>query len=966
MVYFASSATTNQWQLLLRSLFVFDTTALIGPLTISAATVSLFGSGKQDPSAAAPDIDVVASAPASNTAIANADFSQVGGTVRTTAPITYANWSTVAYNVFTLNASGIGLIALGGITKLGARNRNCDIDAVAPAWASTTATFLQGYFADQGGVTNDPKLDITYTLVPIAGTLATGAVGTVVTSGGKPNVSGVVGTGAVGSVGKTGGQPTSLLTGVNATGAVGTVVGQAAGFALIVGGTNVWSRVRRHSLTLHDDLNDAPNTCRFAVGGAPAPLVGQPVRLVSFAPYRLLMTGTVQTVDLTYEGLPAQIVYRCEAQDDTPLANRLLPFGKTPVPVSATTIAQDLVSLFAPGFTAAHVEAGLPAVSVNFDGSESMNGCLRQLAKLIGGYFYWDDRDLHLFTEDTADLPDAVDAAHPPLDDPPITVSRDDSQLRTRVYGKGHSESATSDVAALETIIPIADAVMFNPAGGRAFADAQRLTYTGIQTGGAGALVGPGVTPGTAPTATLASGTGIETGIHQYAATWVTASGETLPSPVASVTHFGTLPTPTTAPVLTQGTSAVDDAYYPTTWRTGDTVEFCYAWAYDPYDVTLASARSPIASIVAQVSAFKFPPWVNFDPKNIHVTWDTTGAGDPHVRYSILFYRVNGGAWRYLNYGVPGLPLNYNATDFLSPEVYSAAGSPPATSPVFQRTALSAIPVGPSGTTSRKLYRTTAGGAQLLLLATLADNTTTTYTDSTPDASLGANAPGADTSALTQPTGQVNPGAASLITSGGAFSAGGGWAVIGSQVVRYTGLSGNTLTGIPASGAGAITAPISYNATVTAAPALIGVSGLVYALTKGTPVHVWVVRDDLAAQSARAQTTGTDGVVEHVISDERRGEASLAALCDADLVQFSRPLVTVRYATRDTRTKSGKPVVFNLVSPAIAETLLIQSVDIDQFELDPARAPRCVVVASTARFSVEDILRRLAGTLGGL
>jgi hypothetical protein len=43
--------------------------------------------------------------------------------------------------------------------------------------------------------------------------------------------------------------------------------------------------------------------------------------------------------------------------------------------------------------------------------------------------------------------------------------------------------------------------------------------------------------------------------------------------------------------------------------------------------------------------------------------------------------------------------------------------------------------------TSRKLYRTAAGGSTYLLAATIADNSTTTYTDSLVDGSLGAAAP---------------------------------------------------------------------------------------------------------------------------------------------------------------------------------------------------------------------------------
>jgi uncharacterized phiE125 gp8 family phage protein len=59
--------------------------------------------------------------------------------------------------------------------------------------------------------------------------------------------------------------------------------------------------------------------------------------------------------------------------------------------------------------------------------------------------------------------------------------------------------------------------------------------------------------------------------------------------------------------------------------------------------------------------------------------------------------------------------------------------------------ALSNIPLGGALVTSRKLYRTTAGGSTYLLLATLADNTTTTYSDNIADGSLGAGAPSVNT-----------------------------------------------------------------------------------------------------------------------------------------------------------------------------------------------------------------------------
>jgi uncharacterized phiE125 gp8 family phage protein len=61
------------------------------------------------------------------------------------------------------------------------------------------------------------------------------------------------------------------------------------------------------------------------------------------------------------------------------------------------------------------------------------------------------------------------------------------------------------------------------------------------------------------------------------------------------------------------------------------------------------------------------------------------------------------------------------------------------------KVSVTAIPLGGSQVTSRKLYRTAANGSAYLLLTTIADNTTTSYTDNTADASLGAGVPTTNT-----------------------------------------------------------------------------------------------------------------------------------------------------------------------------------------------------------------------------
>jgi hypothetical protein len=130
-------------------------------------------------------------------------------------------------------------------------------------------------------------------------------------------------------------------------------------------------------------------------------------------------------------------------------------------------------------------------------------------------------------------------------------------------------------------------------------------------------------------------------------------------------------------------------------------------------------------------------------------------------------------------------------------------------------------------------------------------------------------------------------------------------------------------------------------------------------------VNLWVQRDDLTAQAEQALIdtangrVPADGVWEGPpIVDERRGEASLIALCDATLAIYSRPIVTVTYATKDPKTKSGKTIVIDLASPPMSETLTIQDVAISHINTSPGTGPTFTVTASSVRWSLEDWLRR--------
>jgi hypothetical protein len=293
------------------------------------------------------------------------------------------------------------------------------------------------------------------------------------------------------------------------------------------------------------------------------------------------------------------------------------------------------------------------------------------------------------------------------------------------------------------------------------------------------------------------------------------------------------------------------------------------------------------------------------------------------------------------------------------------ANAPTVNTATANRVALTSIPVGAAAVTSRKVYRTVAGGSQLKLLTTLADNVTNVYADSAADATLGANVPTSDTSGLTQPQGNVLAGSTSLqIASIGAFPPQ-GWAVIGNgqQVIRYTSIAGNVLTGIPASGDGAILASITFNSSVTAAPALTGIpasgpGSIRFRCLKGDGVNLWARVDDVPAQTALAAVIGGDGIQEDTLQDRRlsyteavaRGQAWLALKRDVE--------ISLRYSTRDLNARVGRTQAVNLGEPFnVVADFMIQTVTESAFMAN--LMPTFDVTACSVRYSFDEFLRQI-------
>lgn len=291
------------------------------------------------------------------------------------------------------------------------------------------------------------------------------------------------------------------------------------------------------------------------------------------------------------------------------------------------------------------------------------------------------------------------------------------------------------------------------------------------------------------------------------------------------------------------------------------------------------------------------------------------------------------------------------------------ATEPSSNTTAIRQAALTSIPLGPTGTTGRRIYRTPVGSSQLKRVTELANNSATTYTDTTADSALTTNVPTSNTSTLTNPTGTVNAGAATVpVTGSGAFRSGGGWAYASGQYIRYTGLTTSSLTGVPATGIGAILATINYGAQILSVPAIVGVpssgdGSVVRALPRNAAVNVVAIADDEAAQDAMAAAVGGDGIHELPMRDGRLSLTEATERALAKLQEVKDPVREVSYQTFDQTTRSGLEVAITLPDQQITGTFRIQQVTLTGFDAAGVNRPLRTVVASSRRFSFEQLLR---------
>jgi len=159
-----NSRTGSDWKGIYREIELFDTSSLPDDANISAATLSIYGTSKQDALSLSANfaLNVYTSNPASNTALVTADHVTYGTTELATS-ISYGSYNTSGFNNFTLNSTGLAKISTTSVSEFGIREAYYDAAGNTPSsGADNESTACVFYTTDQGGATR-PKLEVTYT-----------------------------------------------------------------------------------------------------------------------------------------------------------------------------------------------------------------------------------------------------------------------------------------------------------------------------------------------------------------------------------------------------------------------------------------------------------------------------------------------------------------------------------------------------------------------------------------------------------------------------------------------------------------------------------------------------------------------------------------------------------------------------------------------------------------------------------
>lgn len=181
-------ASGDKWRAIERSVWLFDTSAIPDTDTIDSASLTLTSNGKAAAENFYEAVNIYASSPASDTALATGDLHSFGTTKFCDTGCQLASWpASGSTQEFIFNASGLAAISKTGKTKLGGRGSEFDAGSGTPSGsASGNVNEIYIRSVDYTGTTSDPLLTVVHSS-PVVGpaklktmnTLATAKIKTV-------------------------------------------------------------------------------------------------------------------------------------------------------------------------------------------------------------------------------------------------------------------------------------------------------------------------------------------------------------------------------------------------------------------------------------------------------------------------------------------------------------------------------------------------------------------------------------------------------------------------------------------------------------------------------------------------------------------------------------------------------------------------------------------------------------------
>jgi hypothetical protein len=335
------------------------------------------------------------------------------------------------------------------------------------------------------------------------------------------------------------------------------------------------------------------------------------------------------------------------------------------------------------------------------------------------------------------------------------------------------------------------------------------------------------VVPASAPTLALSAGIGLDAGAYQYAVTFGTAAGESLPSAPSSITVVDvTAPTAPSVAKALGGNLSAGVYQWKVAYLTaaGETLASVASAAVTMDDVA-APTTIGVASATSESGASGLDSGANYSYRYVFTddvvstlpspasNTFTTDAGNLGGRMTFSglqtapggfrrqFYRTEGGGAIYKRMNGPAARGGFEAesadsyrdTGFYAQDNTLGPAVPPTVSTAIYRSATLTIPVSADPlVTQRRIYRTDAGGSTFKKVADVANNTATSYLDTLADVSLGATPPATSTATPRQVAVTAIAIGPSGTTSRKIYRT----VVAGSQLKLHTTIANNTATTI--------------------------------------------------------------------------------------------------------------------------------------------------------------------------